>query len=191
MPVSFNGYRDKLLVSAGFEISELLAIDMVEFCQGDFFKNWKSITETTKPLIAAVNGFASGMGCELAMSCDIVYASAGAQFGQPEVPMGTVPSFGGTQLLTRSVGKSLAMEMILTGTRITADEALKRGLISKVTPVCQFQVSSVLDLSMRRGGQRGHQVSGEDFEKLSFRQRLCQEGNQACIQFVLEHRTRF
>ncbi|KAI6191125.1 putative enoyl-CoA hydratase, mitochondrial [Aphelenchoides bicaudatus] len=125
---------DKEYFASGFEVNELLSLDMVQIQHTDFLKNWKRIVEATKPMIASVNGLAIGIGCELALSCDIIYASTGALFGHPEVINGSIPACGGTQLLSRCIGKSLTMEMLLTGARITADEALKRGMVTKVFP---------------------------------------------------------
>ena len=114
------------------QMSDKSAIDMLNI---DQFSTWDQIKKTKKPLIAAVSGFALGGGCELMMHCDLIVASETARIGQPEIKIGVMPGAGGTQRLSRSVGKALAMEMVLTGRFITAEEALKAGLINRIYPV--------------------------------------------------------
>lgn len=120
--------------AAGADINEMAARDLVGIFQDPRVAYWHRIARFPKPLIAAVNGFALGGGCELAMHADILIAGENAKFGQPEINLGIMPGAGGTQLLTRAVGISKAMQMALTGEPINAQQALAAGLVSEVCP---------------------------------------------------------
>ena len=121
--------------AAGADIKQLADKSAVEMLKIDQFSTWDQIRKTRKPIIAAVSGFALGGGCEFAMLCDMIVASETAKFGQPEIKIGTMPGAGGTQRLTKALGKAKAMELILTGRFLSAEEAHARGLINKVVPV--------------------------------------------------------
>jgi enoyl-CoA hydratase len=124
--------------AAGADIKEMAQATAVEMLQKDHISTFDRIQRIIKPVIAAVSGWCLGGGNELAMSCDMIIASETAKFGQPEINLGIIPGAGGTQRLTRIVGKALAMEMILNNRTLTAQEALRLGLINKVEPVEQF-----------------------------------------------------
>ncbi|NTU61915.1 MAG: enoyl-CoA hydratase [Chloroflexi bacterium] len=121
--------------AAGADIKEMVDATAVEMVQRDSIGRWDRIRKIKKPVIAAVSGFCLGGGCELAMACDLIVASESAQFGQPEINLGVIPGAGGTQRLTRALGKSKAMEMILTGRYLTARAAEQFGLVTCVVPV--------------------------------------------------------
>jgi len=120
--------------AAGADIKEMADVGTIEALQRGVHKLWRAIAGCPKPVIAAVNGYALGGGCELAMTCDIIVAGESARFGQPEVLIGIIPGGGGTQRLTRAVGKYKAMKYILTGEQIPAKDAYEMGLASEVVP---------------------------------------------------------
>lgn len=132
--------------AAGADITEMAEASPVEMLERDQFTRWDRIRRVKTPIVAAVSGVALGGGCELAMICDMVVASETARFGQPEINIGVMPGAGGTQRLTRAVGKALAMEMVLTGRMISADEAMQAGLINRVVPV-EFYLESAMKLA--------------------------------------------
>jgi enoyl-CoA hydratase len=110
------------------------SLGFVDAYLGDFIGGWDNVAAIRKPLIAAVSGFALGGGCELAMMCDFIIASETAKFGQPEITLGVIPGMGGSQRLTRAVGKAKAMDMVLTGRMMDATEAERAGLVSRIVP---------------------------------------------------------
>jgi enoyl-CoA hydratase len=119
--------------AAGADIKEMSDKSPIDMLQGDF-EHWLRIKRIHTPLIAAVGGYALGGGCELAMLCDMIVASENARFGQPEILIGIIPGAGGTQRLARTLGKYRAMEMVLTGAQITAQEMAAHGLVNRVVP---------------------------------------------------------
>jgi enoyl-CoA hydratase len=124
--------------AAGADIKEMQSKTYAEAYLGDFIASWERVSRTRKPIIAAVAGFALGGGCELAMMCDTIIAADTAKFGQPEIKLGVMPGVGGTQRLTRFVGKAKAMDMCLTGRIMDAAEAERSGLVTRVVPADQL-----------------------------------------------------
>jgi enoyl-CoA hydratase len=123
--------------AAGADIREMQRKSFVDAYLDDFLSRWDDIAAFRKPMVAAVSGFALGGGCELAMMCDLVIASETARFGQPEIKLGVPPGAGGTQRLTRAVGKAKAMDLCLTGRLMDAQEAERAGLVSRVVPAAE------------------------------------------------------
>jgi enoyl-CoA hydratase len=121
--------------AAGADIKQMMDAQPVDMLGSPFIDYWDRLQRITKPVVAAVSGYALGGGCEFAMACDMIIASESAQFGQPEINLGVIPGAGGTQRLTRAVGKAIAMEMVLNDRRLTAEEAVRYGLANKVVPV--------------------------------------------------------
>jgi enoyl-CoA hydratase len=124
--------------AAGADIKEMADKSFIDVFLSDYAAGWDRVAQTRKPIIAAVAGFALGGGCELAMQCDMIIAADNAKFGQPEIKLGIIPGIGGTQRLTRAVGKAKAMDMILTGRMMDATEAERCGLVARVVPLASL-----------------------------------------------------
>jgi enoyl-CoA hydratase len=130
--------------AAGADIKEMSSLSYPDTYLDDFITSWDRVAARRKPIIAAVAGFALGGGCELAMMCDIIIAADTAKFGQPEIKLGVIPGAGGTQRLTRVIGKAKAMDMCLTGRMMDAAEAERAGLVARIVPA-----SDLLDEAMK------------------------------------------
>ena len=124
--------------AAGADIKEMQEQGFAEMYSANFFGGWEKVTSTRKPWIAAVSGFALGGGCEVAMMADFIIAADSAKFGQPEIKLGVTPGMGGSQRLTRAIGKAKAMEMCLTGRMMGAEEAERSGLVARVVPAADL-----------------------------------------------------
>lgn len=137
----------------GADIKEMSGVTYGDAISRNMFADWDFVSQLNKPVIAAVNGYALGGGCELAMMCDIMVCgettetTKGAQFGQPEILLGVIPGCGGTQRLTKAVGKALAMDLILTGRFIGSEEALRSGLVARVFPAGDAVVEGALEMA--------------------------------------------
>jgi enoyl-CoA hydratase len=130
--------------AAGADIKEMSTKSFTEAFLGNFAADWHCVAQARKPVVAAVAGFALGGGCELALQCDLVIAADNAKFGQPEIKLGIIPGIGGTQRLTRAVGKSKSMDLILTGRMMEAEEAERAGIVARIVPL-----ASLLDEAMK------------------------------------------
>ena len=128
--------------AAGADIKEMASLSFADAYRADFISRWDRIATMRKPVIAAVAGFALGGGCEVAMMCDLIIAADTAKFGQPEIKLGVMPGAGGSQRLTRAIGKAKAMDLILTGRMMDAQEAERAGLVARVVPADQLMTEA-------------------------------------------------
>ena len=129
--------------AAGADIKEMVDKTFADVFLGDFAASWDRVAQARKPVIAAVAGFALGGGCELAMQCDLIIAADNAKFGQPEIKLGIIPGIGGTQRFTRAVGKAKAMDIMLTGRMMDAQEAERAGLVARIVPLASLLEEAV------------------------------------------------
>jgi enoyl-CoA hydratase len=129
--------------AAGADIKEMADKSFIDAMSGDFTASWDHIARARKPIVAAVAGFALGGGCELVMQCDIAIAADNAKFGQPEIKLATIPGLGGTQRLVRAIGKAKAMDLILTGRMMDAQEAERSGLVARVVPLANLMTEAM------------------------------------------------
>jgi len=164
--------------AAGADIKEMQSKTFVDVYMNNMFKSWTDITKMRKPVIAAVSGYALGGGCELAMMCDIIIASESAKFGQPEITLGVIPGAGGSQRLTRFIGKSKAMEMCLTGNMIDAKQAERDGLVCRVVPNDQLLIEAL---------KMGEKIASFSQPAVA----MCKEAVNASYELNLEEGLRF
>ena len=129
--------------AAGADIKEMQSKSLTEMHAEDFLSGWEAIGRVRKPIIAAVSGFALGGGCELALMCDMIFAADTAKFGQPEVKLGVMPGMGGSQRLTRIIGRSKAMDLCLTGRMMSAEEAERSGLVARIFPAAELLAKTI------------------------------------------------
>ena len=134
--------------AAGADIKEMADKSYIDIFSADYAADYERLARVRKPIIAAVAGFALGGGCELAMMCDFIIAADNARFGQPEIKLGVIPGIGGTQRLTRAVGKAKAMDLILTGRMMDAAEAERSGLVARVVPVADLMTETIASMSL-------------------------------------------
>lgn len=194
---------DERAFAAGADIHDMADSSVVEQVKRNQFARWERIRRFPKPLVAAVSGFALGGGCELMMMCDLIIASETARFGQPEINVGVIPGAGGTQRLTRAVGKATAMDVILAGRMLTAKEALAAGLVSRVVPAEHFftealriarQIAEKAPLAVRMAKEavlKAHETSlteGLEYERKLFYLLFATEDQKEGMKAFIEKR---
>ena len=189
--------------AAGADIKDMADASTFEMYNRQQFTRWERIKKISKPIVAAVSGYALGGGCELAMHCDIIIASETAKFGQPEINIGVMPGAGGTQRLTRAVGKAVAMDVVLSGRFLSAHEALDAGLVSRVVPKENFytealriahEVAGKPPLALRLAKEailKAHEMSlsnGLEYERKLFYMLFATEDQKEGMKAFLEKR---
>jgi enoyl-CoA hydratase len=194
--------------AAGADVKEMVEKTYIEAYREDFItRGWERVAQCRKPIVAAVAGFALGGGCEVAMMCDIVIAADTARFGQPEITLGTIPGAGGTQRLTRFVGKAKAMDLCLTGRMMDADEAERAGLVSRVVPAAQLlaeavkvaerisEMSRPIAMMVKEAVNRAHETTlseGIRFERRLFHATFStQDQKEGMAAFIAKRRPNF
>lgn len=176
-------HGDERAFAAGADIREMSDATAVQMMVRNPFSAWEDMRGIKKPIIAAVSGFALGGGCELAMLCDMIVASETAQFGQPEIKLGLIPGAGGTQRMTKAIGKARTMDIVLTGRNFTAQEAFDLGLVSRIVPAAEWlngainmakEIASMPAIAVREGKEailKSFDLSiemGLEFERKNF-----------------------
>jgi enoyl-CoA hydratase len=189
--------------AAGADITEMADATPVGLFFENRFARWDAIRAVSKPIVAGVSGFALGGGCELAMSCDLIVASETARFGQPEINLGIIPGAGGTQRLTRAVGKAVAMDMVLTGRMLSAEEAMSAGLVARVVAAESWRdetmkaaqaIASKSPVALRAGKDCINAAfettlpSGIDFERRAFYILFASEDQKEGMKAFMEKR---
>jgi enoyl-CoA hydratase len=167
--------------AAGADIGDMADRGAIEMWEHNQFTTWDRIKRVRKPLVAAVSGFALGGGCELMMMCDVIVASETAQIGQPEINLGVMPGAGGTQRLTRALGKALAMDLILTGRMLTAREAHAHGLVSRVVPADHWE---------REALKVAHEIASKSPVALRFAKDCVLKADEASLSEGVEYERR-
>jgi enoyl-CoA hydratase len=189
--------------AAGADIKQMADKSAIDMLLTDQFSTWDQIRKTKKPIVAAVSGFALGGGCELAMTCDMIIASETARFGQPEIKIGVMPGAGGTQRLTKAIGKAKAMELVLTGRFLSADEALVYRIVNKVVPVEMYlrealqlakEISQLSPLAVQLAKEavnrsfETHLEEGLQFERKNFYLAFASEDQKEGMKAFIEKR---
>ncbi len=195
---------DDRAFAAGADIAEMVGLSYAEAAARDFFGEWDRFVKLRTPRIAAVNGYALGGGCELMMMCDFAIAGEDAKFGQPEIKLGVIAGIGGTQRMTRLIGRSLAMDMHLTGRLMGAQEALRAGLVARVVADDQVLAEAMAAAAMIAGyskpaamlardavnrAEEGSQAEGLLFERRVFHSLFATRDQKEGMQAFLEKRT--
>lgn len=160
--------------AAGADIKEMSGKSHIDMLMSDFFGRYNAMANNQIPTIAAVSGFALGGGCELAMMCDMIFAADTAKFGQPEIKLGVIPGMGGSQRMTRAIGKAKAMDMILTGRMMDAEEAERSGLVARIIPAADLMPETMKAAATIAGYSRPSVVTAKEAVNRAFETSLAE-----------------